>query len=174
VTPLYNFWANRTKIAPSKCSSVVLFEIFEASVFVASYHSQGHGGGIRPRIHTGFCLNLICSSLCSLDSDGIENSFRNSSYIVSSCSYCSGRVENTIPVIVYGHYLAMTVVWRVIIYQRVYFLQYLKLIICIMTVSLDIKVIVTFYNKTLCFHRHKSCRADYCESNGSKLYSIHV
>jgi hypothetical protein len=26
---------------------------FETSLFVASYDSQGHGGGIRPRLHTG-------------------------------------------------------------------------------------------------------------------------
>jgi hypothetical protein len=25
----------------------------ETSVFVASYDSQGHSGGIRPRLHTG-------------------------------------------------------------------------------------------------------------------------
>jgi hypothetical protein len=28
---------------------------FETSLFVASYESQGHGGGIRPHLHTGFC-----------------------------------------------------------------------------------------------------------------------
>jgi hypothetical protein len=27
--------------------------IFETSFFAASYDSQGHGGGIRPRLHTG-------------------------------------------------------------------------------------------------------------------------
>jgi hypothetical protein len=27
---------------------------FETSLFVASYDSQGHGGGIRPHLHTGF------------------------------------------------------------------------------------------------------------------------
>jgi hypothetical protein len=26
---------------------------FETSLFVASYDSQGHGGGIRTRLHTG-------------------------------------------------------------------------------------------------------------------------
>jgi hypothetical protein len=26
---------------------------FGTSLFVASYDSQGHGGGIRPRLHTG-------------------------------------------------------------------------------------------------------------------------
>jgi hypothetical protein len=28
---------------------------FEISLFVASYDSKGHGGGIRPRLHTGRC-----------------------------------------------------------------------------------------------------------------------
>jgi hypothetical protein len=31
--------------------------IFETSLFVASYDSQGHGGGIRPRLHTGCLLS---------------------------------------------------------------------------------------------------------------------
>jgi hypothetical protein len=30
----------------------------ETSLFSASYDSQGHGGGIRPRLHTGFCVWL--------------------------------------------------------------------------------------------------------------------
>jgi hypothetical protein len=38
---------------------------FETSLFVASYDSQGHDGGIRPRLHTGNCkwntLTLISS-----------------------------------------------------------------------------------------------------------------
>jgi hypothetical protein len=29
---------------------------FETSLFVSSYDSQGHGGGIRPRLHMGCCL----------------------------------------------------------------------------------------------------------------------
>jgi hypothetical protein len=33
---------------------------FETSLFVASYDSQGHGGGIRPRLHTG--LNEFLSA----------------------------------------------------------------------------------------------------------------
>jgi hypothetical protein len=34
---------------------------FETSLFVASYDSQGHGGDIRPRLHTGF---LTASDPC--------------------------------------------------------------------------------------------------------------
>jgi hypothetical protein len=36
---------------------------FETSLFVASYDSQGHGVGIRPRLHTGL---PSCSDLVSL------------------------------------------------------------------------------------------------------------
>jgi hypothetical protein len=33
--------------------SIFYYPRFEASLFVASYDSQGHGGGIRTRLHTG-------------------------------------------------------------------------------------------------------------------------
>jgi hypothetical protein len=37
---------------------------FETSLFVASYDSQGYGGGTRPRLHTGVLKNqLLVSSL---------------------------------------------------------------------------------------------------------------
>jgi hypothetical protein len=32
---------------------------FETSFFVASYDSQGHDGGIRPRLHTGGMNTLL-------------------------------------------------------------------------------------------------------------------
>jgi hypothetical protein len=32
---------------------------FETSLFVASYDSQGHGGDIRPRLHTGKLTGLF-------------------------------------------------------------------------------------------------------------------
>jgi hypothetical protein len=40
---------------PSPVALVTIFYClrFETSLFVASYDSQGHGGGIRPRLHTG-------------------------------------------------------------------------------------------------------------------------
>jgi hypothetical protein len=40
---------------------------FETSLFVASYDSQGHGGGIRPRLHTGV---LLQSSQSYVTTDG--------------------------------------------------------------------------------------------------------
>jgi hypothetical protein len=36
---------------------------FETSLFVACYDSQGHGGGIRPRLHTGsWSTTLFCTT----------------------------------------------------------------------------------------------------------------
>jgi hypothetical protein len=48
--PLQSFWG------PSPLGLATIFYClkFETSLFVASYDSQGHGGGIRPRLHTGF------------------------------------------------------------------------------------------------------------------------
>jgi hypothetical protein len=49
---------------PSPVGLVTIFYClrFETSLFVASYDSQGYGGGIRPRLHMGFSLSL-CSDL---------------------------------------------------------------------------------------------------------------
>jgi hypothetical protein len=48
--------------------------IFETSLFVASYDSQGHSGGIRPRLHTGTILSSEPSgTLYSLNTDLTEN-----------------------------------------------------------------------------------------------------
>jgi hypothetical protein len=55
---------------------------FETFLFVASYDSQGHGGGIRPRLHTGSSQFLFPYSLIS---------FRHGS-----------RTENTTPLFVPG------------------------------------------------------------------------
>jgi hypothetical protein len=35
---------------------------FETSLFVSSYDSQGYGGGIRPRLHTGGILDSECTA----------------------------------------------------------------------------------------------------------------
>jgi hypothetical protein len=61
------------------------------------------------------------NSLGNLGTDCIENT---SQVIVALRGYRSGRIEN-IPVSVYGHYLAMAVLYRVNTKQRVYMLQYL-------------------------------------------------
>jgi hypothetical protein len=51
---------------PSPVGLVAIFYClrFETSLFVASYDSQGHGGGTRPRLHTGIlCWAFSCVSL---------------------------------------------------------------------------------------------------------------
>jgi hypothetical protein len=56
---------------------------FETSIFVASYDSQGYGGGIGPRLHTRFRSSLLAQTLCNLGTDGIENTAPNSYSIVA-------------------------------------------------------------------------------------------
>jgi hypothetical protein len=43
---------------------------FETSLFVASYDSQGHGGGIRPRLHTGYASRIKSESESFVMTDG--------------------------------------------------------------------------------------------------------
>jgi hypothetical protein len=50
---------------PRQCRPLGLVTIiycprFETSLFVASYDSQAHGGGIRPRLHTGKLSSILC------------------------------------------------------------------------------------------------------------------
>jgi hypothetical protein len=47
--------ASAVFLGPSPLGLATVFYClrFETSLFVASYDSQGHGGGIRPRLHTG-------------------------------------------------------------------------------------------------------------------------
>jgi hypothetical protein len=47
----------RSLLGPSPSGLVTIFYClrFETSLFVASYDSQGHSGGIRPRLHAGHC-----------------------------------------------------------------------------------------------------------------------
>jgi hypothetical protein len=48
-------WPAHSFSGPSPLGLETIFYClrFETSLFVASYDSQGHGGGIRPRLHTG-------------------------------------------------------------------------------------------------------------------------
>jgi hypothetical protein len=46
---------------------------FETSLFVASYDSQGHGGGIQPRLHTGVSLLYFSWSLITPRRGPVEN-----------------------------------------------------------------------------------------------------
>jgi hypothetical protein len=56
------------------------------SLFVASYVSQGYGGGIRPRLHTGLTSNGSWSSLHILGKDHKESTASNSSSHVAYVS----------------------------------------------------------------------------------------
>jgi hypothetical protein len=40
--------------SPLRLATIFYCLSFETSLFVASYDSLGHGGGIRPRLHTGY------------------------------------------------------------------------------------------------------------------------
>jgi hypothetical protein len=54
---------------------------FETSPFVTSYDSQGHGGGIRPRLHTGLNSLFSWSLLYNLGTNCIENTAPNASIV---------------------------------------------------------------------------------------------
>jgi hypothetical protein len=43
--------------SPVRLATIFYSLRFETSLFVASYDSQGYGGGIRPRLHTGSWLS---------------------------------------------------------------------------------------------------------------------
>jgi hypothetical protein len=63
---VYNSWwpsPAQSFSGPSPIGLVAIFYCltFETSLFVASYDSQGHGGGIRPRLHTGISLAVWIS-----------------------------------------------------------------------------------------------------------------
>jgi hypothetical protein len=52
---------------------------FETSLFVASDDSEGHGGGIRHRLHTGVLIIAISSSYITLS---------GTAYKTRRCPYC--------------------------------------------------------------------------------------
>jgi hypothetical protein len=56
---------------------------FETSLFVASYGSQGHGGGTRPRLHTGTLLTESSVRCVLRWSDGLEDTFSKVLFRVS-------------------------------------------------------------------------------------------
>jgi hypothetical protein len=58
---VYNcFWSSpaQSSSGPSPVGLVTIFYClrFKTSLFIASYDSQGYGGGIRPRLHTGWTV----------------------------------------------------------------------------------------------------------------------
>jgi hypothetical protein len=64
-------------LSPLRLATIFYCLSFETSLFVASYDSQGHGGGIRSRLHTGLeglpCQSQDCClsiSLSHITTDG--------------------------------------------------------------------------------------------------------
>jgi hypothetical protein len=66
---------------------------FETSLFVASYDSQGHGGGIRSRLHTGMpILVSIFLLITPLHGPSIKHRFQQYLYCRMHI-HCSGNVS---------------------------------------------------------------------------------
>jgi hypothetical protein len=85
---------------PVGLENIVYCLRLETSLFVASYDSQGHGGGIRPRLHTS--LNWIHEwTLFYITSGGPNSSHHTEQFILWSVVRCSGHVwwlQESIPV----------------------------------------------------------------------------
>jgi hypothetical protein len=58
---------------------------FENSLFVASYDSQGYGGGIRPRLHTGASRIHECTAFYNFYATGIEVTMSKRSSVLLCC-----------------------------------------------------------------------------------------
>jgi hypothetical protein len=61
---VYNFcWPSAAQsfsgTSPVRLATIFYCHIFETSLFVAFYDSQGCGGGIRPRLHTGLTARWL-------------------------------------------------------------------------------------------------------------------
>jgi hypothetical protein len=78
-SPAYSF------SGPSLLGFVTIFYFlrFETTLFVASYDSQGHGGGIRPRLYTGEFWEELIAYFPRYDTDRIEINASNNSSIVT-------------------------------------------------------------------------------------------
>jgi hypothetical protein len=59
--------------SPARLTTIFYCLSFGTSIFVASYGSQGHGGGIRPLLYTGLTQLKYDSSLCSPRTERTEN-----------------------------------------------------------------------------------------------------
>jgi hypothetical protein len=61
---------------------------FETSLFVATYDSQGYGGEIRPRLHTGNHSEYTNQLFYNCHAAGIEVTVSYSSSVVLSMESC--------------------------------------------------------------------------------------
>jgi hypothetical protein len=69
--------------SPLGLSTIFYCLSFETSLFVASYDSQGHGGGIRPRLHRGQFVFLITPR---------HGQHRRHSSSIVACVLCRGNL----------------------------------------------------------------------------------
>jgi hypothetical protein len=67
--------------SPKGLASIFYCLRFETSLFVASYDLRGHGGGIRPRLHTGLTTILLLLRLYICLAYRLEDTESNSSAI---------------------------------------------------------------------------------------------
>jgi hypothetical protein len=92
----------------------------ETSLFVTSYYSQGYGGGIRPRLHTGALTELTPHCLLITYRHEQNRKHRsNCSSIVASRSRRTGRVENTASQLVHWCVLGMCCLATGVVYRGV-------------------------------------------------------
>jgi hypothetical protein len=79
--------------SPVGLTTIFYWRRFEISLLVASYDSRGHCGGIRTRLHTGYCSpseHSHVSCLCNFENDRKSSTLRQLSYnYVLICSWGS-------------------------------------------------------------------------------------
>jgi hypothetical protein len=88
---------------------------FETSLFVASYDTQGHGGGIRPRLHTGSLLSLQ-KSKSKLLYDRTENTYY--------CVFSRCRGNNISPEMFPSNGCCTVAEYAAVTYQWIYMTRY--------------------------------------------------
>jgi hypothetical protein len=82
--------------SPLELATIFYCLRFETSLFVTSYDSQGHGGGIRPRLHTGTDFaTAATATLCLLGVPNRGHRVEQFSYPLSRKrhSRCAGNVR---------------------------------------------------------------------------------
>jgi hypothetical protein len=91
---------------PSPVGLVALFYRlrFETSLFVAFYVSQGHGGGIRHRLHTGIETRInYVSPFYNFGEDRILVTASDSSSITLCLSVAAGTCDNFLATVWFPH-----------------------------------------------------------------------